>query len=385
MLNMIDLNLEGKRVLIRVDLNVPMQNGVILDDARIQAILPTLDLALKARAKVILLSHLGRPKEGEFSSALSLAPIAVYLSKYLKRSVRFLPNWLEGVKLGPGEIVLCENVRFNIGEEANDETLSKKMAALCDVFVMDAFATVHRAHASTVGIAKYAPVACAGPLLTTELAMLSTILTNPKRPLVAVVGGAKVSDKLKLLKNLLMHVNTLIVGGGIANTFLAALGFPVGGSLYEPSFLETAKELLAFSKTKGVDLLVPLDVVVAPELELADQKKIVNVSEVGGLDRIFDVGPKSIEAYATILKSAGTILWNGPLGVFEREVFGIGTKALAEAIAGSEAFSVAGGGETVAAAEKYGIKNKISYLSTGGGAFLEALEGKDLPGVVALG
>jgi len=391
MLEMTAVALSKRRVLIRVDLNVPLQSGKILDDTRIRAIIPTIEWALKAQAKIILLSHLGRPIEGEYTPALSLEPVATHLEKLLKRPVHFKRDWLEGFLISPGEIVLCENVRFNVGEEANDLILAKKMASLCDVFVMDAFGTAHRAQASTVGLAQFAPVAVAGPLLVAELKALKQALEEAKAPVVAIVGGAKVSDKLKVLKYLIPKINTLIVGGGIANTLLAAVGYSIGSSLYEPLFLEEAKALFALAKKYAVNIELPLDVTVAPDLTALDRVRIFSLNEEARLlaniqpdEKILDVGPNTCQHYAKILQHASTVLWNGPLGVFEVEAFGQGTKSLAEAIAKSAAFSIAGGGETLAAIEKYGVQQGISYISTGGGAFLEYLEGKTLPAVAAL-
>lgn len=379
-----DIDLTDKAVIIRVDLNCPMENGEISNDAKIRAILPTLALAKRCMARVLLLSHLGRPKEGEYDPNYSLKPIAKRLSELLKQPVRLSKRWLEGIPIMSGEIVLGENVRFNVGEEANDEALSRKMASLCDVFIMDAFASAHRAHASTVGIAKYAPIAAAGPLLTAELHALSVVMKQAQHPLVAIVGGAKVSSKLSVLKSLLDVVDVLIVGGGIANTFIAALGHPVGSSLYEPELIAKAKELQEYAKQRKVNLIIPEDVVLATENTNNAKTRISNCDDIQTDEKILDVGPKTTAKYADILKNAGTILWNGPVGVFEIPAFEAGTKALSMAIADSKAFSVAGGGETLAAIDKYDIKDKISYVSTGGGAFLEYLEGKILPAVAIL-
>ncbi len=376
-------DLNNKRVLIRVDLNVPMQNGKILDETRLLAILPTLSLAILANARVLLLSHLGRPKEGHYSPEFSLQPIAKRLSVLLQQTIRLEKNWLNGVEIAPKEIVLCENVRFNVGEKANDETLAKQMSNLCDVFIMDAFATAHRAEASTVGIAKYAKIAAAGPLFVAELKALHSVMQNPKHPLVAIVGGAKISDKLQVLKALIEKVEILIVGGGIANTFIAALGYPIGSSLFEPTLVETAKMLLEMAKTRSVKLVVPVDVVVSKDLQDLNTR-ITDLGDIKAEEKIFDVGPKTSKQYKEILKEAKTILWNGPVGVFEVNAFEEGTKNLAEIIAASNAFSVAGGGETLAAIHKYHIAKKLSYISTGGGAFLECLEGKRLPAVAVL-
>jgi phosphoglycerate kinase len=377
------VDLHNKRVLIRADLNVPLQNGKILNETKLLAILPTLSLALKANAKVLLLSHLGRPKEGQYTPALSLQPIAECLSVLLGRTVRLEKNWLRGVEIAPGEVVLGENVRFNVGEEANDEVLAKQMGDLCDVLIMDAFATAHRAQASTVGIAKYAKIAVAGPLLVAELNALHAVMQDPKRPLVAIVGGAKVSGKLQVLQTLIEKVDTLIVGGGIANTFIAALGYSVGSSLYEPDLITTAKTLLEIARARSIELCIPIDVVVAEDLH-HNKSRVTELDDIKKVEKIFDVGPKTSAQYKEILKQAKTILWNGPVGVFEVEHFESGTKNLAHAIAASGAFSVAGGGETLAAIDKYGIAKALSYVSTGGGAFLEYLEGKELPAVAIL-
>jgi len=384
MISLTQLDLNQKRVLIRVDLNVPLQNGKITNDARLKAIIPTLKFALNVHACVILMSHLGRPEEGVYTEALSLKPIAERLSILMNQPVRFVKDWLEGVEVKPGEIVLCENVRFNIGEKANDLSLSKKMAALCDIFVMDAFATAHRAEASTVGIAQYAPVAAAGLLLSAELTALEKALRDPKHPVVAVVGGAKVSDKCLLLGSLLDKVDTLIVGGGLANTFIAAQGYSVGGSLLEPTFIAEAIALLARAKNKGVQLIVPIDAVVAKTISETAETRISDLTDIATDEKILDVGPKTSQLIDAIIQQAATIVWNGPLGVFELSSFENGTKRVVDAIASSSAFSLAGGGETLAAIEKYGVSEKISYISTGGGAFLEYLEGKTLPVVAML-
>jgi phosphoglycerate kinase len=383
-LRMADLNLENKRVLIRVDLNVPMQAGKISNDARIKAILPTVKLALEKKAAVILLSHLGRPEEGHYQPEFSLRPIAEELSRLLQCPIRFQSNWLNGVSVNTGEVVLCENVRFNVGEKANDPNLSKKMAALCDVFVMDAFGTAHRAEASTEGVARFASQAAAGPLLTQELETITKIFNSPKRPLVAIVGGAKVSSKIQILKSLLATVDTLIVGGGIANTFLTALAYPIGSSLYEPDCVSMARELLEYAKKYHKLLLLPEDVVVAKEMSSHAKTDIKKISNVAADDKIFDIGPETSQRYADIIQNAATLLWNGPVGVFEYENFSEGTRALAKAIARSPAFSVAGGGETLAAINKFGVQGQLSYVSTGGGAFLECLEGHTLPAVKIL-
>lgn len=383
-LRMTDLDLAGKRVLIREDLNVPLEGGSITSDARIRASLPTIRHAIAKRARVILLSHLGRPKEGEFSAENSLAPVAERLTELLGQPVRLASDWLDGVSCEPGEVVLCENVRFNKGEKKDDETLSRRMAALCDVYVMDAFGTAHRAEASTHGVARFAPIACAGPLLVGELEALERALANPARPLVAIVAGSKVSTKLTVLESLLSKVDKLIVGGGIANTFLAATGVNVGKSLHEPDMLDTARRLLEQARAGGTEIPLPSDVVVATEFSPTAKATVRDVGAVGATELILDIGPKTSAALSRVLQSAGTILWNGPVGVFEFDQFGAGTRAIAEAIAKSEAYSLAGGGDTLAAIEKYDVEGGISYISTGGGAFLEFVEGKTLPAVAAL-
>jgi phosphoglycerate kinase len=382
-LKMTDLDLQGKRVLIREDLNVPVKDGKVTSDARIKASLPTIRHALDAGAKVMLMSHLGRPTEGEYAEEFSLRPVAEHLSSLLGKPVRLEKDWLDGVELDAGEVVMCENVRFNTGEKKNDEDLSKKMAALCDVYVMDAFGTAHRAQASTHGVGTFAPVACAGPLLATELEALSKALDNPARPMVAIVGGSKVSTKLTVLESLSKVVDQLVVGGGIANTFTAD-GHNVGKSLYEADLIETAKKLKAAAKDNGGDIPVPTDVVCGKEFSESTQATTKSVADVADDDMIFDIGPDSAADLAEIMKKAGTIVWNGPVGVFEFDQFGDGTKTLSMAIAESSAFSIAGGGDTLAAVDKYGIADKISYISTGGGAFLEFLEGKVLPAVAML-
>lgn len=380
-----DTDLMNKRVIIREDFNVPFQDGKITSDARIRAALPTINYVLDNGARnIILLSHLGRPTEGEFDAELSLAPVAKALADLLHKPVKFIANWIDGIELQPGEIVLCENVRFQKGEKQNDPALAKKMAALGDVFVMDAFATAHRAESSTAGIAVFSSNACAGLLLSAELEALRKTLANPEHPLVAIIGGSKISTKLTVLKTLLNKVNQLIVGGGIANTFLAACGFPIGKSLSEPSLINDAKELLAFAKQNGTEILIPIDVVVAQEVSPVAITKIKNVADVTENEMILDIGPKTAQLYEAVLQTAKTIVWNGPVGVFELEPFTAGTKALAEAIANSKAFSIAGGGDTLAAIEKFAVSEKISYISTGGGAFLEFMEGKTLPAVAAL-
>ena len=378
-LKMADLDLNGKRVLIREDLNVPIKDGRISSDARIVASLPTIKLALEKGASVMICSHLGRPTEGQFSAENSLLPVAAYLSKALNRRVPIVENYLDGYQVPAGEVVIFENVRFNQGEKKNSDELAQKYAALCDVFVMDAFGTAHRAEASTHGVAKFAPVACAGPLLAAELEALAKALDNPAAPMVAVVAGSKVSTKLDVLKSLSEVCDQLIVGGGIANTFLAAAGYNVGKSLYEPDMLETAKEI-----ARSVSVPLPEDVVVAKEFAESATATIKSVKEVADDDMILDIGPLTAAKFANLIKSSKTILWNGPVGVFEFDQFGEGTKTLAQAIASSKGFSIAGGGDTLAAIDKYGVAIDISYISTGGGAFLEFVEGKKLPAVEAL-
>ncbi|WP_295462260.1 phosphoglycerate kinase [uncultured Pseudomonas sp.] len=378
-LKMSDLDLKGKRVLIREDLNVPVKEGQIKSDARLVAALPTLKLALEKGAAVIVCSHLGRPTEGEFSEENSLAPVAAYLSKALGREVPLVQDYLDGVQVEPGQLVLLENVRFNVGEKKNADELAKKYAALCDIFVMDAFGTAHRAEGSTHGVAKFAKVAAAGPLLAAELDALGKALGNPARPMAAIVAGSKVSTKLDVLNSLAQICDQLIVGGGIANTFLAAAGYKVGKSLYEADLVDTAKAIAA-----KVSVPLPVDVVVAKEFAETAQATTKSINDVADDDMILDIGPVSAQQFADLLKSAKTILWNGPVGVFEFDQFGEGTRTLAQAIADSDAFSIAGGGDTLAAIDKYGIGEKVSYISTGGGAFLEFVEGKVLPAVEVL-
>ena len=379
---MSDLDLAGKRVLIREDLNVPVRDGEVTSDARIRAALPTIRAAQEAGAAVMLMSHLGRPTEGQPDDAFSLQPVAGRLSALLGREVPLVRDWIDGVEVQPGHIVLLENVRFLAGEKACDDALARKMAALCDVFVMDAFGTAHRAQASTYGVAEHAPVACAGPLLAAELEALGKALDNPARPLVAIVGGSKVSTKLDVLDALAGIVDYLIVGGGIANTFIAAAGHDVGKSLYEAEMLDTARGLAAGGEGRA-QIPVPTDVVVAAEFaNVAGSTKAVDA--VSGDELILDIGPETAARFSEIIAAAGTVIWNGPVGVFEFDNFGAGTKALAEAIAASDAFSVAGGGDTLAAIDKYGVADRISYISTGGGAFLEFVEGKKLPAVEVL-
>jgi phosphoglycerate kinase len=380
---MSDLALKGKRVLIREDLNVPVKDGKVTSTARIDAALPTLKAALDSGARVLVMSHLGRPKEGKPDPSASLKPVAEKLGELLGRNVPLAANWLDGVDARLGDIVLCENVRFNVGEEADDDGLSKRMAALCDVFVMDAFGTAHRAQASTNGVARHARVACAGPLLVAELEALGNALESPKRPLAAIIGGSKVSTKIEVLQSLSTQVDELILGGGIANTILAASGVNVGKSLHEKDMLDFSSKLLRgeFGKAK---IPLPTDVVVATSLDAGVKGRIKKVRDVAADEMILDIGPETAELYAKRLQSAGTIVWNGPLGVFENPEFAAGTRRVGEAIAASKAFSIAGGGDTLAAIEQFGIGDKISYISTGGGAFLEFLEGKKLPAVATL-
>lgn len=379
-LAMTDLDLRGRRVLMRLDLNVPLAAGEVSDDTRIRASLPGIRRAMDGGARVMLMSHLGRPTEGVPDPTYSLAPVAAALGRLLGRDVP-LVDWDYN---GDDDLVLFENVRFNKGEKDDDEALARQMAALCDVFVMDAFGTAHRAQASTHGVARYAPIACAGPLLMAELEALAAALENPARPLVAIVGGAKVSSKLTVLESLLERVDQLIVGGGIANTFLKAAGHEVGRSLVEEALVDTARALIDASEASGAQIPLPQDVVVARAVSADAQARLVGVDEVGADDMILDIGPKSADTLAALLDAAGTIVWNGPVGVFELDQFGEGTRRIAEAIAASPAFSIAGGGDTLAAIAKYGVGERISYISTGGGAFLEFLEGKKLPAVAIL-
>ncbi|WP_139682769.1 phosphoglycerate kinase [thiotrophic endosymbiont of Bathymodiolus puteoserpentis (Logatchev)] len=378
-INLEALELSGKRVLIRQDLNVPIKAGVVTSDKRIKASLPTIEMAMKQGAKVMLMSHRGRPTEGEASDEFTLQPVADRLSELLNITVRLEKDWLDGIEMNDGEVVLCENVRFNVGEMANDDALSKRMAAMCDIFAMDAFGTAHRAQASTHGVAKYAPIACSGPLLSGELEALGKALDNPKRPMVAIVGGSKVSTKLTVLESLSKIVDQLVVGGGIANTFIAAQGHNVGQSLCENDLIPTAKKLM-----EDCEIPVPNDVVCGKEFSESTAAETKASSEVVDDDMIFDIGPDSAQELAEIMKNAGTIVWNGPVGVFEFDQFEGGTKTVAMAIANSDAFSIAGGGDTLAAVDKYNIEDKVSYISTGGGAFLEFLEGKKLPAVEIL-
>ncbi|TPV57729.1 phosphoglycerate kinase [Aestuariibacter sp. GS-14] len=382
--SMSDIELSGKRVLIRQDLNVPVKDGKVTSDARIKASLPTIEAALKAGAAVMVMSHLGRPDEGVPADEFSLQPVVDYLNGVLDTKVTLVKDYLNGVDVAPGECVILENVRFNKGEKKDDEALSKQYAALCDVFVMDAFGTAHRAQASTHGVAKFAPQAVAGPLLAGELEALAKALDNPARPMVAIVGGSKVSTKLTVLKSLAEKVDQLIVGGGIANTFIAAQGHNVGKSLVEMDLVDEAKRLIAQAQANGGDIPVPTDVVTGKAFAEDTPAELKAVADVTDDDMIFDIGPDSSAALEDILKNAGTIVWNGPVGVFEFDQFAAGTKALSEAIAASNAFSIAGGGDTLAAVDKYNIADKVSYISTGGGAFLEFLEGKILPAVAIL-
>ena len=383
-LKMTDLDLRDKRVLIREDFNVPLKDGAVANDARIVAALPGIRYALEQNARLMLVSHLGRPKEGEPTEAESLAPVARHLTMLLGMEVPLKRNWLDGVEVEPGRAVLLENCRFNKGEKKNDDALARKMAALCDVYVNDAFGTAHRAEATTHGIAKYAPVACAGPLMVAEIDALTRALENPARPMVAVVGGAKVSTKLKILASLAQKVERLIVGGGIANTFLLAAGAKIGKSLAEPDLVGEARRIMDDLEKRGGGVPIPSDVVCAKEISATARAETKPVNAVADDDLILDIGPQSALTIAGLLRDAGTIVWNGPIGVFEYDQFGEGTKALALAIAGSKAFSLAGGGDTLAAIEKYGIADRLSYISTGGGAFLEFLEGKKLPAIEIL-
>ena len=381
---MTDLDLSGKRVLIRQDLNVPIENGRITSEQRITASLPTLKRALEQGAAVMVTSHLGRPKEGVWTEADSLAPVAARLSELLGREVPLVRDWVDGVDVQPGQLVLLENCRMNVGEGKDDEALSKQYAALCDVFVMDAFGTAHRAQASTHGVIRFAPVAAGGPLLMAELDALAKALDAPAKPLLAIVAGSKVSTKLELLANLVGKVDQLIVGGGIANTFIAAAGYKVGKSLYEPDLLDTAKKIVADAQARGAAIPLPVDVVTAKQFLPDAAAEVKAVDAVADDDLILDIGPQTAAQYAQLIEKAGTLVWNGPVGVFEFEAFSKGTEALARAIASSKAFSIAGGGDTLAAVDKFDIAGDVSYISTGGGAFLEFLEGKTLPAVAAL-
>ncbi|MEO6690165.1 MAG: phosphoglycerate kinase [Dokdonella sp.] len=381
---MSDLDLSGRRVLIREDLNVPIEGGRITSETRILAALPTIKLALEKGAAVMVTSHLGRPKEGQWSAEDSLAPVAKRLGELLGRDVPLIRDWVDGVEVEPGQLVLLENCRMNVGEAKDDESLSKKYAALCDVYVMDAFGTAHRAQASTHGAIRFAKIAAGGPLLMAELDALAKALEKPARPLLAIVAGSKVSTKLTLLETLTAKVDQLIVGGGIANTFIAAVGHNVGKSLVEMDLLDTARRIMADAKARGADVPVPTDVVVATAFAADAHATVKAVDQVGDGDMILDIGPDTARRYAELIAKAGSVVWNGPVGVFEFDAFGKGTETLAHAIAASRAFSIAGGGDTLAAIEKYRIADKVSYISTGGGAFLEFLEGKELPAVAAL-
>ncbi len=384
LLRMTDLDLRDQRVLIREDLNVPIDAGRITSEARILAALPTLRLALEKGAAVLLLAHLGRPREGEWSAEDSLAPVAARLGEHLGRDVPLVRDWSNGVDVAPGDLVLLENCRMNVGEKADDVQLAQRYAALCDVFVMDAFGTAHRAQASTHGVIRAAKIACGGPLLMAELDALGRVLERPARPLLAIVGGSKVSTKLTLLENLIGRIDQLIVGGGIANTFIRAAGHAVGQSLCEPDLVEAAERIVAAARARGAELPIPTDVVVADRFAADARATVKPVGEVGDDEMILDIGPETARRYAELIGKAGTVVWNGPVGVFEFDAFGAGARALADAIAASDAFSVAGGGDTLAAIEKYGIAEQVGYISTGGGAFLEFLEGRELPAVVAL-
>ena len=379
-----DLSLSGQRVLIRQDLNVPIHDGKITNDARIRASLPTLQYALKQGAAVMVMSHLGRPVEGEYDASLSLAPVAAALTEALGVQVNLVRDWIERIDIQPGQIVLCENVRFLAGEKKSAPELSQKMAALCDVYVMDAFGTAHRAQASTYGVAEFAPIACAGPLLSAELRALAHALETPAHPMVAIVGGSKVSTKLALLEQLITKVDQLVIGGGIANTFIAAAGYSIGQSLHEEDLVDVAKKFIQKAQATGTQIPIPVDVVCAKSFSKQAKAEIKSVDAVADDDLILDIGPESCKQLTALMKQAGTIVWNGPLGVFEFDNFAQGTKTLSQAIADSEAFSIAGGGDTVAAIDKFNIANNISYISTGGGAFLEFLEGKVLPAVEIL-
>ncbi|MGA0264611.1 MAG: phosphoglycerate kinase [Lysobacterales bacterium] len=383
-LRMEELNLADNRVLIREDFNVPVEAGEVTSDKRIVAALPTIRMALERGAAVMLMSHLGRPTEGQFEERFSLAPVARCLSDHLGQEVELVRDWLDGVEVHPGDVVLCENVRFNAGEKSNDEELAGKMAALCDIFVMDAFGTAHRAQASTEGVARFAPVACAGPLLAGELEALGKALHDPARPLLAIVGGSKVSTKLTVLETLLDKTDQLIVGGGIANTFIAASGYEVGHSLYEPDLLDEAQALIRLAHQRGGEIPIPKDVLVAKSFDPEAEASTRHIDEIAPDEMILDIGPLTAASYADIIWDAGTVLWNGPVGVFEFRNFAAGTRAVGEAIEKSDAFSIAGGGDTLAAIDAFGLADGVSYISTGGGAFLEYVEGKTLPAVSVL-
>ncbi|WP_348675141.1 phosphoglycerate kinase [uncultured Abyssibacter sp.] len=384
MKRMTDLDLAGKRVLIREDLNVPLDGDRITSDARLRAALPTIRAARDAGARVMVMSHLGRPTEGQPEAKYSLQPVAQWLSQALGAPVPLITDWLTMDAPHPGDVVLCENVRFLEGEKKDDETLAKRMAALCDIYVMDAFGTAHRAQASTHGVGKFAPAACAGPLLAAEMDALGKALDNPARPLVAIIGGSKVSTKLGVIESLIDKVDQLVLGGGIANTFLAATGVSVGASLHEPDLIDTAKRIMEAVKAKGGDIPLPTDVVVASEFSADAEATVKPADQIGDKDMVLDVGPDTQKTLAALLDGAGTIVWNGPVGVFEFDAFAGGTEAMSKAIAASDAFSIAGGGDTLAAIDKYGIADQVSYISTGGGAFLELLEGKTLPAIAML-
>ena len=383
-LAMTDLSLSGRRVLIREDLNVPLKDGEVANDARLRAAAPTLQQAAEAGARVMVMSHLGRPKEGVPDRELSLAPVARRLGELLGREVRLAEDWLDGVDVEAGGIVLCENVRFLEGEKADHEALARRMAALCDIYVMDAFGTAHRAHASTHGVARFAPVACAGPLLAAELEALGNALARPARPLASIVGGSKVSTKLGVLEALSERVDRLIAGGGIANTFIAAAGYEVGASLYEPDLVEQAARIRRTVRERGGDVPIPSDVVVADSPSESAGAVVKAVDDVDPGEMILDIGPETARAYGDVIDSAATVVWNGPVGVFELTPFAAGTREVARAIARSPAFSIAGGGDTLAAIDAFGVTGQVSYVSTGGGAFLEFLEGKTLPAIAAL-
>ena len=383
-IKMSDLKLKEKRILIREDLNVPIKNGIVTSDIRIRSAIPTIKLALKAGAQVMIMSHLGRPEVGSHDPQYSLAPVAASLSALLKMEVPLITNWINGFSMRDHTVILLENVRFHKGETENNNDLAQKMAALCDIFVMDAFATAHRAEASTCGIIRYAPVACAGPLLVNELDALTKIMHNPQHPVVAIVGGSKVSTKLSLLDSLSQKVDTLIVGGGIANTFIAAEGYTVGKSLYEPDLIDEAERMTLSAKQRGAAIPVPTDVIVGERLSEDSESSVRLVSQIDDSEKIYDIGPDTLKVWTNIIKKAKTILWNGPVGAFEIEQFSKGTQAIANAVANSAGFSVAGGGDTLAAIQTYQLADKINYISTGGGAFLTFLEGKPLPAIVAL-
>jgi len=383
-LRMDELDLSGKRVMIREDFNVPVDAGKVTSDARIRAALPTIRMALDGGAALILLSHLGRPVEGQYNEEFSMAPVAEHLSGLLGKPVRLQKNWLDGFDIEPGEVVMCENVRFNPGEKSNAEALSKTMASMCDIFVMDAFGTAHRAQASTEGVIQFAPTACAGPLLARELTALGQALIHPERPMLAIVGGSKVSTKLTVLESLMSKVDELIVGGGIANTFIAASGYDVGKSLYEPDLIHEAQRLIRMAHAAGGEIPIPKDVVVATSFSKDAHALVRQVGEVQPDEMILDIGPLTAAKYATMIQNAGTVIWNGPVGVFEFKNFAAGTRAIADAIEVSKAFSLAGGGDTLAAIDQFNIADGVSYISTGGGAFLEFVEGKKLPAVAAL-